>query len=135
LPEYRLAWETGEKKISLLSVGTGASRIQLATKPINRLNLIDHLRYVPPALIGSIGEEQDMICRVLGRCIFGEHLDGEVGALDGIGPLGNARLCTYSRMNPKLESILPMDDVSLIDKFEHIGRMYAEHKLSPDAIV
>jgi len=135
LPEYRISWNPGEDKISLLSVGTGASRIQLATKPIDRLNLIDHLRYVPPALIGSIGEEQDKICRVLGRCIFGESLDAEVGALSGHGPLDDARLCTYARLNPKLESTLPMDDVSLINEFEHIGRMYAEHKLSPEVIV
>jgi len=135
LPEYRLGWETGEDRISLLSVGTGASRVQFSTKPIERLNLVDHLRYLPPALIGSIGEEQDKLCRFLGRCVFGDDLDLEVGALKGHGPLDGSRLCTYARLNPKLDAFVRMDDVTLIDEFEQLGREYAERELTPNILV
>lgn len=135
LPEYRIEWKTGVDKISLLSIGTGASRVKLATKPIDRLNLVDHLRYLPPALIGSIGEEQDRLCRVLGKCVYGKRLDLEIGDLTGSGPFDGTRLCTYARLNPKLDSFVRMDDVTLIDEFERIGRSFAEREVSPEAIV
>lgn len=134
LPEYRIGWETGESRITLVSVGTGASRSKLATKPIERLNLVDHLRYLPPAMIGSIGEQQDLICRVLGRCTHGDPIDSELGRLDAQGPLDKARWCTYARYNPKIDVPHRLDDIASIEQLAEIGRVYASKVIEPDHI-
>lgn len=135
LPEYRIGWTPGETRLSLLSVGTGAARVTLSLKPIERLNLIDHARYVPPALIGSVSEQQDAMCRVLGRCVFGDAIDSELGTLRAHGPLDGARVCTYVRLNPPLASNVRLDDVSRIDELERIGSAYAERVLTACEIV
>ncbi len=134
LPEYRMGWEAGESRITLVSVGTGASRSSIATKPIARLNLIDHLSYLPPAMIGSIGEHQDLMCRVLGRCTHGHPIDSELGALRGAGPLDGARLCTYARYNPAIDPSIGIDDVGIIEDLAELGRVYADETIEPGQI-
>lgn len=135
LPEYRIGWPTGIDRLHLVSVGTGTTRVRISGKPIDRLTLVDHLRYVPPALIGSIGEQQDMVCRVLGRCVFGDPLDVELGNLAGPGVFAEqSRLCTYARFNPLLTSQIRMDDVSRIGQLTEIGRSYGQTCVTADLL-
>lgn len=135
LPEYRVSWPTGVTKLSLLSIGTGTLRVKLTTKPIARLNLVDHLRYVPPALIGSISEQQDMLCRILGRCIFGDPIDLEVGDLVVRDSSERKDLCTYVRLNPRLPTVISFDAVSRTDELEQLAREYAERAVTSTVVV
>src|SRR6187402_845436 len=79
LPQYRLNWPTGEDRMMLISIGTGAAaavnrglnvRGQLA--PINAAHL-------PGVLMGGAAIDQDINCRAIGRCVFGEAIDREIG--------------------------------------------------------
>ena len=48
-------------------------------------NLGANLLSMPAMLIDSTGVQQDMLCRVLGQCRFGDEIDSEVGTLIGEG--------------------------------------------------
>jgi hypothetical protein len=80
LPSYNLNWETGPDKLLLISIGTG--RLRTGLGDLNRsLNLIDHLKGIPAALMDSISLQQDMMCRIFGECVAGDPIDAEVGDL------------------------------------------------------
>lgn len=71
---YCLNWPTGEDKLLLISVGTGA-----AASPTDKQNmsLLD-ARTVPSALMYGASVEQDVNCRIFGRCVHGDMIDREV---------------------------------------------------------
>src|SRR5262249_18457015 len=83
LKAYRLNWESGEDRMLLVSVGTGATADENANLRPSSMNLFYHATRVPNALLSSAGIEQDMLCRVFGRCLCGEPLDAELGDLLG----------------------------------------------------
>jgi hypothetical protein len=74
--------------------------------------------------------EQDLLCRVFGKCLAGEELDREVGHLIGVkGPGGSEKLFTYVRYNAQLTgeglktlglSDIKPEDVQKLDSVEHI---------------
>ena len=78
LPQYRLGWETGEDRLMLVSVGTGAA----ATVDQNmsgKGNALTNLAGLPGALMYGILMEQDTNCRTVGRCVHGAPIDYELG--------------------------------------------------------
>ena len=143
LPQYRLNWPTGEDRMMLISVGTGAAaavsrdlnaRGQLA--PVNAAHL-------PGVLMGGTAIDQDINCRAIGRCVFGELIDSEIG--DMIPRQGDplkgrvvppdedcGRQFLYARYNPDvsrsglnalgLNKIDP-DHVQALDQIDYIGEM------------
>jgi uncharacterized protein len=143
LPQYRLNWPTGEDRMMLISVGTGAAaavsrdlnaRGQLA--PVNAAHL-------PSVLMGGAAIDQDINCRAIGRCVFGELIDSEIG--DMIPRQGDplngrvvppeedcGRQFLYARYNPDvsrngldalgLNKVDP-DHVQALDQIEYIGKM------------
>ncbi len=122
LPQYRIGWETGTDKLLVVSVGTGGGRARLPDKRVAKLHLLDLLTYMPVALLGSISEHQDMLCRVLGRCLCGEPIDAEIGDLHEPSLLAPEReLFTYARYNQPLPSAVRMDDVSRMDDLRKMG--------------
>lgn len=72
---YRLCWKTGEKKLLLVSVGTGSAPTPTFKTSINlaanALGLPGHLMY-------AIQTDQDINCRTVGRCTFGSVIDREL---------------------------------------------------------
>ena len=57
---------------------------------------------IPAALMCAALNEQDLLCRVFGRCLAGDLLDREVGDLAiARGPV-EPRLFTYLRYNAEL---------------------------------
>jgi patatin-like phospholipase len=80
-PEYRLGWPKGESQLMLVSVGTGsaADRGPDALQP--ETNVASTLVGLPGALMGGASVDQDINCRVIGRCVYGEAIDSEVGDL------------------------------------------------------
>jgi hypothetical protein len=77
-PEYRLGWPSGEQKLMLVSVGTGtaASKGPEALEP--ETNIAAALAGLPGALMGGASVDQDVNCRVIGRCVHGDVIDREI---------------------------------------------------------
>lgn len=102
LPEYGVGWPAGEERLLLVSVGTGRARAAEPRLAERDLHLLHSARSVPHALMGAAALEQDLACRVLGRCRHGPPLDRELGSLlGGAGPLGE-RAFAYVRYDADL---------------------------------
>lgn len=82
LPPYRFGWPAGRELLHVVSVGTGYEHEHLPDKAAEQITVMDQLRFSLPALIDAAAAEQDLLCRVLGDCLFGEVLDSELGTLD-----------------------------------------------------
>lgn len=138
LPSYRLCWPASREELHVVSVGTGHVRARLAKLLPQQVHLLDHLQYLPQALLGASSIQQDMICRVLGDCLYGAPLDSEIGDLLEPSLLSPAeQKFTYARYDAELEqcrelSVLParvrtsLDNLRLIPLLQQIGREYAE---------
>jgi hypothetical protein len=77
-PAYRLNWETGEKKLLLVSVGTGAAESLGATAAAPNRNIVSTVSGLPGELMYGIQVDQDINCRTVGRCTHGAPLDREI---------------------------------------------------------
>lgn len=131
---YRLEWATGEDRMLIVSVGTGTSPKANADLAPSDLNLLYNAASIPSALMFAALNEQDMLCRVFGRCRAGDLLDREIGDLCGIGGPVEPRLFTYMRYNCELsrEGLdrlgLPTVDplhVQQLDSIEHLKELQA----------
>ncbi len=113
IPQYRVAWETGEEKLLLISVGTGASPRLDSTFGANFI--LKNASLIPNALMYGALVDQDINCRMSGRCVHGAPIDSElhdmvVPAAGGGGPEGpkftpppgRERAFTYARYNAEL---------------------------------
>jgi predicted acylesterase/phospholipase RssA len=147
---YKLQWATGEDKMLIVSVGTGSSPKANADLQPSEMNLIYNATSLPSALMYAALNEQDMLCRVFGKCLEGDELDREIGDLiDSKGPV-SPRLFTYVRYNAELSEdglnklglghINP-EDVQKLDSIEHIpelqlvGKAVAEQKVKLDHFI
>lgn len=97
LPCYGLAWETGVDSLRIVSVGTGGTRTTLHRERSRWAFLRRQVEMVPGGLMETIAVQQDMLCRVLGHCVFGAPIDSEVGMLAGAGTGGGQ--FSYVRYN------------------------------------
>lgn len=137
LPRYQICWPATREELHVISVGTGLARARMPGKPASDMNLLDHIRYIAPALIGSISWEQDYLCRVLGDCVHGASLDSEVGALELPTLLKQQeQKFTYARYDWPLDCKEPriarlpgaqigLDDLSVIPLLQELGAEYA----------
>jgi patatin-like phospholipase/acyl hydrolase len=99
LDRYRLSWSTGIDQMLLVSVGTGAVLHEAADIPVRDMNILYVAKTMPLVQIGAASVEQDLLCRVFGRCLVGEPIDSEVDDLiDSNGPV-QPKLFTYLRYN------------------------------------
>lgn len=130
LDEYRLRWPATESDLLLVSVGTGTSRKTDDHLQPGNMNLLFNANSVPAALMHAALNEQDLLCRVFGRCRHGAPIDLEVGDLmHGEGLLAN-RLFSYVRYNAELsrrglhdlglDDVVP-EEVQRLDSVQHIG--------------
>ena len=144
LPEYRLRWETGEDKMLLVSIGTGSTGLAAPTLRGSQMNLLYSARSVPLALLDASQSEQDVLCRIFGRCRYGEPIDTEIGdfmqsdeayASDG-GPFAPKKF-TYMRYNPNITpegladlglSGIRSADVQEMDSPNHLADLIAVGK-------
>jgi patatin-like phospholipase/acyl hydrolase len=140
---YNLRWPTGEDKMLLVSVGTGASPDANANLQPGDTNLLYNATSIPSALMFAALNEQDFLCRVFGRTLAGCELDREVGNMIGKG-IDAAKLFTFMRYNAELtdeglsalglKGIRPKD-VQSLDSVEHtkemqqVGRAVAEKQV------
>ena len=141
---YRLCWSTGEDKMLLVSMGTGASANANNSLSPEEMNLIYNASTIPSALMAAALQEQDFLCRIFGKCVAGDLLDREVGTVLGQGIPNVPKLFTYARYNAELsregldalglEHINPvhvqqMDSVDHIGEMQEVGRTVAEQKV------
>jgi patatin-like phospholipase/acyl hydrolase len=150
---YNLCWETGEQKMLLVSIGTGASANANENLQPGDLNLIYNASSIPSALMFAAANEQDFLCRVFGRTLCGDTLDREVGDLIAAAePLPGGRipgpvqpkLFTYMRYNAELsragltklglpnmvpEYVQQMDSVDHIAELQEVGKAVGKQKV------
>jgi len=111
-PAYQLQWPTGERKMLLMSVGTGAAAAAGATADSPESNMLSTGVTIPNALMYGSLVDQDINCRAIGRCTYGEAIDRELGDMvprdAGGAPLPLDRDCgrsfLYARYNIDLSA-------------------------------
>ena len=137
LDSYRLGWRATESDLLLVSVGTGTSPKTDDHLHPGDMNLLFNVGSVPAALMHAALNEQDLLCRVFGRCRHGAPIDLEVGDLrTGPGVL-EQRLFAYVRYNAELtrsgldglglpdvvpEHVQRLDSVEHIDALRRVGQ-------------
>ena len=147
-PAYQLNWDTGEDKLLLVSIGTGA-----APSEGEYNNLLHTLKGLPANLMYAIQVDQDINCRTVGRCTYGAPIDRELSDMVPMDEQGNVadlsqdtnRHFLYVRYNVELsrsgmkgiglpsvdpEPLRAMDSVEHLDKLSEVGRVAAEQQVS-----
>lgn len=145
-PPFRLNWEIGERKMLVLSAGTGSAPRLGPTANNPSRNLFEVASGIAGELMNGMAYDQDINCRSVGRCVFGAPLDREVGDLIPTAPLERdlGRAFLYGRYDPELTreglddlgltaidpaSVATLDSVAAIDDLLLIGRTYARKYL------
>ena len=107
-PAYKLGWATGEDKLLVVSVGTGSAPVIGDSADDPGTNLLEAATNTLSALMSQAAVDQDVNCRVLGRCCHGEHIDRELEDLipdelaEGDSGGGREKLFRYVRYNATL---------------------------------
>jgi uncharacterized protein len=141
---YRLSWPVGPEKMLLVSIGTGTNPNVNANLAATDMNLLYNAGTIPSALMYAALNEQDMLCRIFGRCQAGTQLDREVGSLvlsaDEEGVAAFPKLFTYMRYNAELsadglkdlglsdivpDSVQKLDSIAHMDDLRRVGEAVA----------
>ncbi len=135
---YKMDWATGEDQLLVVSVGTGSSPKANADLAPGEMNLVYNATSIPSALMYAALNEQDLLCRVFGRCLAGDDLDREICDLKmAKGPGGPSKFFTYVRYNAELteeglrslglsgiepEHVQRLDSTDYIDELQQVGK-------------
>lgn len=145
LPCYRVNWMPGPENIRVISLGTMRFSSGLPKK-VRKLWLGYNVSLIPSALIQGIGWEQDYLCRCLGKCLYGDQLDSEIGDLVDIH-LPGPRWFSYVRYNQSyntetVEQLLQtdpqlskLDAVQAIPVLREIGQAYAKEHVKMEHLI
>lgn len=143
-PAYNLNWPTGEDKLLIVSVGTGAAPSEGTYD-----NLLEAAKGLPNNLMYAMQVDQDINCRTVGRCCFGAPIDRELRFMIPMDSSGNVlplsqntnRHFLYTRYNADLsnngirelglpdinpEHVRQMDSVKYIKELQVVGRAAAK---------
>jgi hypothetical protein len=145
LPAYKMSWPTGPDAIRLVSVGTMRFSSALPEKA-QKLWLGFNAAKIPAALMEGVSWQQDYLCRCLGRCLYGEKLDSEIGDLME-SSLPGADWFGYVRYNKsykaeQLRQILAehpnlssLDAIKTIPALRKVGKAYAEEHVRLEHLI
>jgi patatin-like phospholipase/acyl hydrolase len=140
--QYKLGWPTGEDKLLIVSLGTGIAANANENLQPGEMNLIYNASSLPSAFMFAAANEQDLLCRVFGKCLNGGQIDRELWDLIGErsqGPV-NPKLFTYMRYNADLsregldelglkeiepEDVQKLDSVAHIPQLQQVGQAVA----------
>jgi len=128
-PEYRLEWGKGEDQLLLVSIGTGTAPNANA-EIYNPTSVVDVNNFVSVVMHGA-QVEQDVNCRAIGRCTYGEPIDSELGDMiprhgDAVIPVSKdlGRHFLYARYDVQLTqdrlNALGLDDI-VAEKVQGMG--------------
>jgi uncharacterized protein len=147
LPAYRLSWPATREALHVISVGTGAVRARLPQKMAAKINMVDQIKYLAPALLGSVAIEQDILCRILGDCLHGAKIDTEIESLNAPSLFTQSeQKFTYARYDDPFD-VTPsqakelvtgraeMDNLKLIPDLQKAGEEYAKQHVQPEHLV
>lgn len=142
LPAFPLRWEKGVDKLQVVSVGAGRVRTRVSLLQRVRLRRLQVAGKVPASLIEAASVEQDLVMRTMGRCLYGEAIDAELGTLAGEQAVGDAfRYCRYNRSFGEEEILaacrqykakFSLDSVRLAAWLSEQGRLYAQQAVRPE---
>jgi uncharacterized protein len=129
---YRLGWSVGEERLLLVSIGTGRpTHITQHLRP-EGMHLLYHARTVPAGMMSAAAAQQDLLCRMFGRCLIGEPIDLEVGDLIGSAGPVEPPLFTYVRYDAELSreglerlglQHIRAQDVARLDAVDHVTEL------------
>jgi hypothetical protein len=134
LGSYKLGWETGADKMLIISLGTGTCPEANNDLGEDDMNLLYNAKSLPSALMYAALNEQDILCRSFGKCLYGDVIDREVGDLKdqtASFPV-QSKLFTYARYNAELSragldniglSNINPEDVQMLDSVDHIKEL------------
>lgn len=148
LEPYGLMWPAGEKNMLLVSVGTGLHPdIQQGLRRAD-VDAAAAVSIATEGLFDAAMYQQDLLCRVFGRCLAGDPLDREVGDLVAAkGPADPLRLFSYVRYNATLsaeglaalglagidpKAVQALDSVEHMPELQRVGKAVAERKVRPE---
>jgi uncharacterized protein len=149
LPCFGNSWEEGEDKIRIISVGTGRVRETFKTKwPFKQPTIYDQINHSLNALVDSNTQHQDLSCRVLGKCLFGESLDSELGSFmpGEINALKLPKRFLYCRYDhnitpeEKIEAshianFFSLDNLRAIDLLREFGQRFASQSVRIEHLI
>lgn len=147
---YNLNWPTGENNLLIVSIGTGTNPEANDNLSSSDMNLLYNASSLLSALMFASLNEQDLLCRVFGKCVTGDMLDSEIGDLIGKkGPVAQ-KLFTYMRYNAELtkkglaalgitdikpKDVQQLDSVKHVDKLQRVGKAVAQQKVRKEHFV
>ena len=149
-PGYRLKWASGEDKVFVMSVGTGAAAAVEDGVEAPSLGLTENVSALPSALMYAAMVDLDTSCRFVGRCVYGAGLDREIGDMIPRDSGGNkipfsqnlGLRFLYARHNADLSreglAALGLDDikpqnVQKLESIEYIGDLHrVDNKLAEE---
>jgi hypothetical protein len=129
---YRLCWPAGPENLLVVSVGTGSAGEPKVNLAADQMNILYSAVSVPAALMNATTVEQDLLCRIFGRCLHGAEIDSELGDLrcaPGEPPSRLPKLFTYLRYTADLSRAgldrlgLPALEPSHVQRLDAIDRM------------
>ncbi|KJS03959.1 MAG: hypothetical protein VR73_16040 [Gammaproteobacteria bacterium BRH_c0] len=145
MPCYNLKWPTGVDNIQVVSIGTGSMRTRFPAKTAQRIHLFDQLDHFIPAIMGATSSNQDLLCRVLGNCVYGDEIDSEIGDLVGSSVTQSTKkLFSYVRYNIRFDAAESMqiassqnklDNLNLLPILKEVGQEYADNKVKRKDII
>jgi uncharacterized protein len=146
-PAYRLGWKRGEKDLLVVSVGTGAAPVLGERADDPSPNVVEAALNTLSALMSQVSVDQDVNCRVVGRCSYGGVVDRELHDLIPADPqvpdtrlpldVDTGKAFLYVRYNAELtdaglrelglakldaRKLRKMDDVDNIADLKKVGR-------------
>ena len=139
---YNLGWKTGERNLLLISVGTGAAP-SVESELYASKDAVSNLVGIPGALMYGAQEDQDINCRTVGRCTYGDVIDSELGDMVPQAPLDQdlGRAFLYARYNVELSAkklnewdlgdidaaaVSKLDSVQHLDDLSRVGKRLGE---------
>jgi predicted acylesterase/phospholipase RssA len=148
-PGYRLNWASGEDKLLVMSIGTGAAPVLVEDVEDPDRGLLGNVTALPSALMYAAMVDQDTNCRSIGRCVHGAGLDREIGDMIPRNETGEkiplsedlGRQFLYARYNADLsreglnalglpgikpENVQKLDSIEYIDDLRKVGKKVAE---------
>ncbi len=111
LPHYGLNWEIGEDKLLLISIGTGSAP-KIGPQVDNAdPSMLPQVESLVPALMYGSEVDQDINCRTVGRCVYGDVIDRELldmvpregDACKAMGTVEERRKCEASPLSKDLK--------------------------------
>ena len=76
-------------------------------------------------MIHGAMQQQDVMCRILGRCVVGDELNMELGALQSDQRMMREPLFRYARYNRASAAHVKMDAVHRMQELLDAGRAFA----------